>query len=256
VHPRPTVLPPQVVLQAPKGTTITTRHGALVTGGRYGRGTKWTVRYAMHWSATGPLPPRVCPSPFLDPTPLGERSPTAVVAPVPVGSADSGASRFVSPAVARRQPQLPQQRYVAVAQLVAAYHAGRRSSSAPLTVRHHRLTVSSILQCERVTLRSRGINPDDLPEVVPLYQDGWALARLASKFDASPSTATNTLRRAGVPIRRPGRPPTSPPRADRAHLPGARKRCVRPATTSDRLITCGFLWPNGPHHSQCRRSCE
>jgi lambda repressor-like predicted transcriptional regulator len=45
--------------------------------------------------------------------------------------------------------------------------------------------------------------------VIRLYKDGWALARLATKFDVSPSTVTNTLRRAGVPIRRPGRPLTS-----------------------------------------------
>jgi hypothetical protein len=29
--------------------------------------------------------------------------------------------------------------------------------------------------------------------------DGWAPTRLAVKFDVSPSTVTNTLRRAGVP---------------------------------------------------------
>jgi Homeodomain-like domain len=73
----------------------------------------------------------------------------------------------------------------------------------------HRLTVSTILQREGVTLRPRGIHPDDLSDVIRLYRDGWPLARLAAKCDVSPSTVTNTLRRAGVPIRRPGRPTTS-----------------------------------------------
>jgi DNA-directed RNA polymerase specialized sigma24 family protein len=61
--------------------------------------------------------------------------------------------------------------------------------------------VSSILNRAGVTLRRRGIHPDDLAEVIHFYGQGWALARLAAKFDVSPSTVTNTLRRAGVPIR-------------------------------------------------------
>lgn len=38
----------------------------------------------------------------------------------------------------------------------------------------------------------------DLPEAIRLYRDGWSLARLAAKFDVSPSTANKTLRNAGV----------------------------------------------------------
>jgi lambda repressor-like predicted transcriptional regulator len=94
-----------------------------------------------------------------------------------------------------------------IAHLVAAYQAGGRIKQLARQFGIHRLTVSSILQRQGVTLRSRGIHPDDLPEVIRPYEDGWALARLAVKFDVSPSTVTNTLRGADVPIRRPGRPP-------------------------------------------------
>lgn len=97
----------------------------------------------------------------------------------------------------------------AVAKLVAAYRAGGRVKQLARQFGIHRLTVSSILQREGVTLRPRGAHPDDLPEVIRLYQDDWALAQLAVKFDVSPSTVTNTLRRAGVPIRQPRRPPIS-----------------------------------------------
>jgi lambda repressor-like predicted transcriptional regulator len=69
----------------------------------------------------------------------------------------------------------------------------------------HRDTVHNVLTREGA-LRRRGIHPDDLSEVIRLYQDGWALARLAVKFNVSPSAVANALRRAGVPIRRPGRP--------------------------------------------------
>jgi lambda repressor-like predicted transcriptional regulator len=111
----------------------------------------------------------------------------------------------------QRRPKQAQTRLDAegVAQLVAAYEAGGRVKQLARQFGIHRLTVSSTLQREGVTLRPRGIRPDDLPELIRLYRAGWALARLAIKFDVSPSTVTNTLRRAGVPIRRPGRPPTT-----------------------------------------------
>jgi hypothetical protein len=53
-------------------------------------------------------------------------------------------------------------------------------------------------------LRLRGVHPDDLPEVIRLYRDGWPLDRLAAKFDVAPSTVNNALRKAGVAIRSPG----------------------------------------------------
>jgi transposase-like protein len=110
-----------------------------------------------------------------------------------------------------RRPRPPRQAQTrldraAVARLVAAYRAGGRVNQLARQFGIHRLTVSSILQREGTTLRPRGIHPDDLPEVIRLYQDGWALARLAVKFDVSPSTVTNALRRAGCRSGGRGRP--------------------------------------------------
>ena len=53
-------------------------------------------------------------------------------------------------------------------------------------------------------------------EVIRLYEAGWSLARLAAEFDLSPSTINRPLCKAGVPIRRPGRPeaPSSGPETD------------------------------------------
>lgn len=96
-----------------------------------------------------------------------------------------------------------------IAQLVAGYEGGGGIRPLAKQFGIHRLTVSSILQREGVTLRPRGIHPDHLPEVIRLYEDGWAMAGLVIKFNASPNTVTNTLRRAGVRIRQPGRPPTT-----------------------------------------------
>ena len=90
------------------------------------------------------------------------------------------------PRTARRErrhcpPKQPQTRLNRedVTQLVAAYQAGARVKQLAEQFGIHRLTVSSILQREGVRLRPGGIHPDDLPEVIRLYQDGWALARLA-----------------------------------------------------------------------------
>jgi transposase-like protein len=66
----------------------------------------------------------------------------------------------------------------------------------------HRDTVHNILIREGA-LRPRGIQPNDLPEAIRLYEAGWSLARLAAEFDVSPSTVNRALRKAGTSIRRP-----------------------------------------------------
>jgi lambda repressor-like predicted transcriptional regulator len=111
----------------------------------------------------------------------------------------------------RQRPQKQVQRRLSdeeIAQLVAAHWAGIGVKELAVQFGVHRDTVHNILTRE-AALRRRGVQPDDLPEVIRLYQHGWALARLAARFEVSPSAVTNALRRAGVPIRRPGRPPTS-----------------------------------------------
>jgi DNA-directed RNA polymerase specialized sigma24 family protein len=65
--------------------------------------------------------------------------------------------------------------------------------------------VHNILKRQGV-LRPPGIQPDELPEVVRLYEEGWPLARVAAEFDVSPSTVNRALRKAGASIRRPGPP--------------------------------------------------
>ena len=44
-------------------------------------------------------------------------------------------------------------------------------------------------------LRPPSIQPEDLPEAIRLYEDGWSLARLAVRFDVSSSTVNRACAR-------------------------------------------------------------
>lgn len=73
----------------------------------------------------------------------------------------------------------------------------------------HRQTVSDILKREGV-LRAPGIQPDDLPDLVRLYEEGWSMRRLGARFGVAAGTVGNALRKAGVVIRPPGPGPACP----------------------------------------------
>jgi lambda repressor-like predicted transcriptional regulator len=88
---------------------------------------------------------------------------------------------------------------------VGAYTAGGRVKKLATEFGIHRDTVHNILKRQGV-LRPPGVQPDDLPEAVRLYEEGWSMARLAAEFDVSPSTVKRALRKAGAPIRWPGPP--------------------------------------------------
>jgi lambda repressor-like predicted transcriptional regulator len=99
----------------------------------------------------------------------------------------------------QRPPKQAQTRLSAdqVDQLVAAHRGGVGVKKLAVRFGIHRDTVHNLLVREGA-FRRRGIHPGDFPEVIRLYQEGWSMARLASKFDVSPSTVTNTLRKMGV----------------------------------------------------------
>jgi DNA-directed RNA polymerase specialized sigma24 family protein len=113
--------------------------------------------------------------------------------------------RAATPSSPERTPKQAQRRLDAegVAELVAAYAAGGRVTKLATQFGIHRDTVHNILKRQGV-LRSSGIQPGELPEVVRLYEDGWSMARLAAVLDVSPSTVNRALRRAGASIRQPG----------------------------------------------------
>lgn len=60
-----------------------------------------------------------------------------------------------------------------VDRLVAAHLAGAGVKELSVRFGIHRATVSEILRREGV-LRAPGIQPDDLPDVIRLYEDGWS----------------------------------------------------------------------------------
>lgn len=92
---------------------------------------------------------------------------------------------------------------------MGAYTAGGRVKKLATEFGIHRDTVHNILKRAGV-LGPPGIQLEDLPETIRLYEDGWSLARVAAKFDVSPNTVNNTLRKTGVVIRRPGPRPARP----------------------------------------------
>jgi lambda repressor-like predicted transcriptional regulator len=90
-----------------------------------------------------------------------------------------------------------------VAQLVAAHQAGAGVKELATEFRIHRQTVSDILRREGA-LRAPGVQPNDLSELIRLYEEGWSLATLGEKFEVASGTVRQALRAQGVRIRPPG----------------------------------------------------
>ncbi|MDQ4034154.1 MAG: hypothetical protein M3332_18705 [Actinomycetota bacterium] len=59
------------------------------------------------------------------------------------------------------------------------------------------------LHREGVSLRRRGLSPEQVDEAVRLYQydDGWSLARIDRRFSVDPTTVLTRLRKRGVRMR-------------------------------------------------------
>lgn len=110
--------------------------------------------------------------------------------------------RAARPKAAGRPSKQPQKRLDPdeVDHLVAAHLAGVGVKKLAVVFGIHRDTVHHILK-RKGALRRRGVCPEDLPEAIRLYEDGWSLARLAVRFDVSAAwqppggVCASTLRR-------------------------------------------------------------
>jgi len=89
---------------------------------------------------------------------------------------------------------------------VAAYLAGATSLS--LAGKHsiHRTTVLALLERHRVSRRGRVLTPDHIERAVASYPLGRSCASIAKELQVNPETIRQTLLKAGVAMRRPGRP--------------------------------------------------
>ncbi|MFB9728697.1 helix-turn-helix domain containing protein [Haloechinothrix salitolerans] len=67
----------------------------------------------------------------------------------------------------------------------------------------HRATVGQHLAARDIDTQPPGLHPDDVPTTVELYQAGWSLARIATKFHTSDMTVRARLLEAGVVMRSP-----------------------------------------------------
>ena len=93
-----------------------------------------------------------------------------------------------------------------VEELVAAYLAG--STALTLAGKHsiHRTTVLALLERNQVSRRGRVLTSDHIERAVSSYASGRSCASIGKKLQVNPETIRQALLKAGVAMRRPGRP--------------------------------------------------
>ena len=89
---------------------------------------------------------------------------------------------------------------------VAAYLAG--ATALALAAKHsiHRTTVLALLERHQVSRRGRVLTPDHIERTVSLYASGRSCASIGRELQVNPETIRQALLKAGVAMRRPGRP--------------------------------------------------
>ena len=93
-----------------------------------------------------------------------------------------------------------------VEKLVATYLAG--ATVLALAGEHsiHRTTVLALLERHQVTRRGRVLTPDHIERAVSSYASGRSCASIGKELRANPETVRQALLKAGVAMRKPGRP--------------------------------------------------
>lgn len=91
--------------------------------------------------------------------------------------------------------------------MVERYKAGATERELGDQFGIHRTTVAAHPGRAAVpTRRGRSLRPGELDEAAHLYAQGWSVARLSERYGVSGHTVTAARRKAGVSIRRRGRP--------------------------------------------------
>jgi DNA-binding NarL/FixJ family response regulator len=95
-----------------------------------------------------------------------------------------------------------------IAQLVAAYEAGRSLAALGRLFKLHKRTVHAHLARAGVDLRPQQVlTPEQVAEIIELYRDGATLKQLGPKFGVANASVRNYLLKAGVELRAAKRPP-------------------------------------------------
>jgi DNA-binding transcriptional ArsR family regulator len=91
---------------------------------------------------------------------------------------------------------------VEASELVDAYRAGAAQRDLARRFGIHRTTVTAHLRRAGVSLRStEKLTQDTVAEAAALYEQGWSLARIATKFDVYPQSVRYRLLAFGVRMR-------------------------------------------------------
>ena len=90
-----------------------------------------------------------------------------------------------------------------VDRLVEAYSRGVSAKDLAAEFAVHGHTVTSLLLARGVSLRLRGLRPEDVEPAARLYRDGWSLVRLSEKFGVDGSTVWRALLKIGIVMRSP-----------------------------------------------------
>jgi len=112
--------------------------------------------------------------------------------------------RRVSPDGPRQlQRRLPPEE---IEELIAAYTAG--ATALALAAEHsiHRTTVLALLERHHVSRRGRVLTPDHVERAVSQYASGRSCASIGKELQVNPETIRQALLKAGLAMRRPGRP--------------------------------------------------
>jgi hypothetical protein len=93
-----------------------------------------------------------------------------------------------------------------IEELIGEYRAG--ATILELSAKHkvHRTTLINLLERNAVARRGRVITPDNINRAIALYESGESCAAISRVLRTSPETIRQSLLKAGVTLRRPGRP--------------------------------------------------
>lgn len=92
---------------------------------------------------------------------------------------------------------------VQVEALVASYRAGASTTELSRTYGIHRRTVVVHLHRQGVPLRRNGLAAKHVKTVARLYDEGWSLAQIATRYGTTANTVRSVLLARGVEMRRP-----------------------------------------------------
>lgn len=91
-----------------------------------------------------------------------------------------------------------------------AYQGGAQVKDLAERFGVHRVTITTLLRRQGVTLRKPGLTTDQIAAACRLYRSGWSVSRLGAKLGVDGTTVWRALITAGVIMRSPNERPSRP----------------------------------------------